>query len=85
MTTGKTIALTRRTFVGKVMSLLFNMLSRLVITFDKVNILRYWGKDGFLMHSVRKTDISFRIKLPLTPMICNNFQFMNHLKHLMRD
>ena len=30
---GKTIALTRRTFVGKVMSLLFNMLSRLVITF----------------------------------------------------
>ena len=33
MTTGKTIALTRRTFVGKVMSQLFNMLSRLVITF----------------------------------------------------
>ena len=33
MTPGKTIALTRRTFVGKVMSLLFNMLSRLVITF----------------------------------------------------
>ena len=33
MTSGKTIALTRWTFVGKVMSLLFNMLSRLVITF----------------------------------------------------
>ena len=33
MTTGKTIALTRQTFVDKVMSLLFNMLSRLVITF----------------------------------------------------
>ena len=33
MTTGKTIALTRRTFVGKVMSLLFHMLLRLVITF----------------------------------------------------
>ena len=33
MTTGKTIALTRQTFVGKVMSLHFNMLSRLVITF----------------------------------------------------
>ena len=32
-TTGKTIALTRRTFIGKVMSLLFNMLSRLVTTF----------------------------------------------------
>ena len=35
MTTGKTIALTRWTFVNKVMSLLFNMLSRLVITFFK--------------------------------------------------
>ena len=33
MTTGKIIALTTRTFVGKVMSLLLNMLSRLVITF----------------------------------------------------
>ena len=33
MTTGKTIALTRWTFVGKVMSLLLNLLSRLVITF----------------------------------------------------
>ena len=33
VTTGKTRALTRQTFVGKVMSLLFNMLSRLVITF----------------------------------------------------
>ena len=33
MTTGKTIAVTRRTFVGKVMSLIFNMLSRLVIAF----------------------------------------------------
>ena len=33
MTTGKTIALTRQTFVDKVMSLLFNMLSRLVVTF----------------------------------------------------
>ena len=39
MTTGKTIALTRRTFVGKVMSLLFNMLSMLVITL----LPRTWG------------------------------------------
>ena len=38
MTTGKTINLTRWTFVGKVMSLLFNMLSRLVITFLPRNI-----------------------------------------------
>ena len=34
MTTGKTIALTRRTFVGKVISMLFNMLSRLLIAFS---------------------------------------------------
>ena len=33
MTTGKTIVLTRQTFVGKVISLLFNMLSRLIISF----------------------------------------------------
>ena len=38
ITTGKTIALTRWTFVGKVMSLLFNMLSRLVITFLPRNV-----------------------------------------------
>ena len=36
MTAGKIIALTRQTFVGKVMSLLFNILSRLVITFQAV-------------------------------------------------
>ena len=51
MTTGKTIALTRRTFVGKVMSLLLNMLSRLVITF----IDRMWstgeGKGKPLQYS----------------------------------
>ena len=44
MTAGKTIALTRLTFVGKVMSLLFNMLSRLVITFHprSKNLLISW-------------------------------------------
>uniref|UniRef100_A0AC11CYX1 Uncharacterized protein n=1 Tax=Ovis aries TaxID=9940 RepID=A0AC11CYX1_SHEEP len=45
MTTGKTTALTRRTFVGKVMSLLFNMLSRLVITFlprSKRLLISWW-------------------------------------------
>ena len=44
MTTGKTIALTRQTFVGKVISLLFNMLSRLVITFlpRSKNLLISW-------------------------------------------
>ena len=38
VTTGKTIALTRQTFVGKVMSLLFNMLSRLVINFPSKSV-----------------------------------------------
>ena len=44
MTTGKTIALTRQTFVGKVMSLLFNMLSRLIITFlpRSIHLLISW-------------------------------------------
>ena len=44
ITTGKTIALTRQTFVGKVMSLLFNMLSRLVIVFlpRKKHLLISW-------------------------------------------
>ena len=44
MTTGKTIALTRLTFVGKVMSLLFNMLSRMVIAFlpRNKNLLISW-------------------------------------------
>ena len=43
MTTGKTIAFIRQTFVGKVMSLLFNMLSRLVITFlPRSKLLLIW-------------------------------------------
>ena len=43
MTTGKTIALTRRTLVGKVMSLLFNMLSRLAITFLPRSVFYFHG------------------------------------------
>ena len=49
MTTGKTIALTIWTFAGKVMSLLFNMLSRLVITFipGSKSLLIYWLQSPF--------------------------------------
>ena len=49
MTTGKTIALTRWTFVGKIMSLLFNMLSRLVITFlpGNTHLLISWLQSPF--------------------------------------
>ena len=42
MTTGKTIALTRRTFVGKVMSLFFNMLSRLAFLPRSKHLLISW-------------------------------------------
>ena len=47
MTTGKTIALTRQAFVGKVTSLLFNMLSRFVIAFlPRSKCLLKWGLNG---------------------------------------
>ena len=51
MTTGKTIALTRRNFVDKVMSLLFNMLSRLVITFlpRSKRLLIWWPQSPSAM------------------------------------
>ena len=54
MTSGKTIALTRRTFVDKVMSLPFNMLSRLVITFlpRSKHLLISWQIDGEMMETV---------------------------------
>ena len=48
MTPGKTIALTRWTFVGKIMSLLFNMLSRLVIAFLPIIKARKLRKNGFV-------------------------------------
>ena len=71
MTTGKTIALTRRTFVGKVMSLLFNMLSRLVITFlpRSKRLLISWlqspsavtlePKNGIRCHDLSFLDVEF--------------------------
>ena len=51
MTAGKTIALTRRTFVGKVISLLFNILSRLVITFlpRSKRLLISWLQSPYAM------------------------------------
>ena len=56
--TGKTIALTRQTFVGKVMSLLLNMLSRLVITFlPRSKWLYMWLNQAieFLLHKVKSS------------------------------
>ena len=53
MTTGKTIALTRQTFVSKVMSLLFNMLSRLVIAFLLRSILALWKKHHIIISKLQ--------------------------------
>ena len=55
MTTGKTIALTRRTFIGKVMSLLLNMLSRMVITFlpRSKRLLISWQQSPSAVHYLK--------------------------------
>ena len=52
LTTGKTIALTRRTFVGKVMSLLFNMLSRLVITYYLTMFIKNVNRSRLFLKAV---------------------------------
>ena len=61
MITGKTIALTRQTFVGKVTSLLFNMLSRLVITFlpRSKRLLISWLQSPFPSHLGHHRALSF--------------------------
>ena len=63
MTTGKTIALTKWTFIGKVMSLLFNMLSRLVITFlpRSKHLLIECNRD--LFKKIRDTKGTFHAKM----------------------
>ena len=79
MTTGKTIALTRRTFVGKIMSLLSNMLSRLVLSIITLNVnglnaptkrerLPEWiqKQDPYmccLQETHRKTRDTYRLKV----------------------
>ena len=72
MTTGKTIALTRQTFVDKVISLLFNMLSRLVITFllrSSVQFSCSVVSDSLRPHESQDTSLSItnsRSSLKLT-------------------
>ena len=65
MTTGKTIALTRWTFVGRVMSLLFNVLFRLVITFfqggrgQKIKTVSRHSKDlAFILGNEEPLEIT---------------------------
>ena len=86
VTTGKTIALTRRTFVGKVMSLLFNMLSRLVINFlprSKHLIISWVQSRSALILEPPKNKVShcfhcFPIYLPWSDGTgCHDLSFLN--------
>ena len=72
MTTGKTIAFTRWTFVGKVMSLLFNMLSRLVITFlpRSKRLLISWLQSPSAMILEPKNIKSLTVSI-VSPSICH--------------
>ena len=79
MTTGKTIALTRWTFVGKVMSLLFNMLSRLVITFlpRSKRLLISWlqSPSAGILESQKIVCHCFHC-FPISPFICHEVDQM---------
>ena len=67
MTTGKTIALTRRTFVGKIMSLLFNMLSRLVTAFlPRSNCLNFMPAATICAKKIKSVTVSI-----VFPSICH--------------
>ena len=85
MTTGKTVALTRWTFVDKVMSLLFNMLSRLVITFllrSKHLLISWLQSPPAVIWGPKKSS---RPLFPVSPSIChevmgpnaNDLSFLN--------
>ena len=72
MTTGKIIAFTRWTFVGKVMSLLFNMLSRLVVAFLPRNkrLLISWLQSAFAVILEPKKIKSVTVSI-VSPSICH--------------
>ena len=72
MTTGKTITLTRWTFVGKVMSLLFNMLSRLVIAFlpRSKHLLISWLQSPFAVILEPRKIKSLTVSI-VSPSICH--------------
>ena len=72
MTTGKTIALTTQTFVGKVMSLLFNMLPRLVIAFlpRRKHLLISWLQSPTTVILEPKKSQSFTVSI-VSPSICH--------------
>ena len=78
MTTGKTIALTRWTFVGKVISLLFNMLSRLVIAFlpRSKHLLISWlqSPSAVILEPPKIKPVTVSI---VSPSICHDLSFLN--------
>ena len=78
MTTGKAIALTRQTFVGKVMSLIFNMLSRLVIAFlpRSKRLLISWLQSPSAVILEPKKVKSVTISI-VSPSICHDLSFLN--------
>ena len=78
MTTGKTIALTRRTLVGKVMSLLLNMLSRLVTTFlsRSKHLLISWLQSPSAVILEPKKIKSDTVST-VSPSICHDLRFLN--------
>ena len=76
MTTGKTTALTKRTFVGKVKSLLFNMLSRLVITFlprSKCLLISWLQSPSTVIFEPRKIKSA-----TVSPFICHKVMGGGH-------
>ena len=86
MTTGKTIALTRWTFVGKVMSLLFNMLSRLVMTFlprSKCLLISWLQSPSavILEPQIIKSDTVSTLSSSISHKVmgtgCHDLQFLN--------
>ena len=78
MTTGKTIALTRWTFVGKVMSLLFKMLSRLVIIFfpRSKRLLISWLQSPFAV-ILEPPKIKSDTVSTVSPSICHEVMGLN--------
>ena len=89
MTTGKTIALTRRTFVDKVMSLLLNMLSRLVITFlprSKRLLISWLQSPSAVILEPKKHKVShcFPIYLPSSDGTrCHDLSFLHQNSELL--
>ena len=83
MTTGKTIALTRWTFVDKVMSLLFNMLSRLVITFlpKSKHLLISWLQSPSAM-ILEPQKIKSATVFTVSPSICHEVMGCHDLSFL---